>query len=130
MIHEAPYDIILDCAGKGTDYANSLDWTFGNYVTFSSPLLKNIDNYGLLRGSLFNIRDLVLSNIPRGIDSHVKWGFFIPSQTGIQYLKKLVENNKLRPVIDSVFNQKDLPQAYKKVLDGHLRGKVIIDFTM
>lgn len=129
LIRESPYDIVLDCAGKGTDYANALSWKFQNYVTFSSPFLRNFDNHGLLTGSLYNIRDLASSNIPRGIDSRVKWGFFIPLKTGIEYLKGLAESNKLRPVIDSVFTHENLPQAYKKVCDGHLRGKVVIDFS-
>lgn len=130
LIGDSPYDIILDCAGKGSDYATALPWNFGSYITFKSPLLKNFDAHGLVAGGLRNAKDLITSNIS-AFDGNgvVKWGYFMPSQNGIQYLKKLAEGKKLRPVIDSTFPYEALPEAYQKVQDGHLRGKVIVDFT-
>lgn len=130
LIGESHYDIILDCAGKGSEYANSLPWTFDSYVTFKSPLLKNFDTHGLLAGGLRNARDLISNNIPALNGSGVvKWAYFMPAQNGIQYLKKLAEGKKILPIIDSTFAYEDLPGAYQRVQDGHLRGKVIVDFT-
>lgn len=129
LVSESPYHIILDCAGKGTEYANTLPWMFNDYITFSSPLLKNFDNHGLISGSLMNLRSLVNSNLPRYGEGNVKWGYFIPAQSGIKYLKNLAEKNKILPIIDSVFSYENLPEAYQKVMDGHLRGKVVIDYT-
>lgn len=129
LIGESPYDIILDCAGKGSEYANELPWRFGSYITFKSPLLKNFDSDGLIAGGFKNARDLIASNVSaaqgKGL---VKWGYFMPAQNGIQHLKKLAENRKLLPIIDSTFSFDSLPEAYKKVQEGHLRGKVVIDF--
>lgn len=129
LVGESPYDIILDCAGKGSDYATALPWTFKSYITFKSPLLKNFDAHGLFAGGLRNARDLISSNIS-AFDGNgvVKWGYFVPAKNGIHYLKKLAEQNKLVPVIDSTFSYDELPEAYQKVQDGHLRGKVVIDF--
>jgi len=130
LVEESPYDLILDCAGKGSAYAEALPWTFESYVTFSSPLLKNFDSHGLLSGSFRNAKDLLSNNIAMlNGKGAVKWGYFMPAQPGIEYLKKLVENRKLLPIIDSVFKYSDLPKAYKKVQDGHLRGKVVVDYT-
>lgn len=130
LIGESPYDIIMDCAAKGADYAGTLPWTFGSYVTFKSPLLKNFDSHGFVVGGLRNARDLLTSNLSTvGRNGCVKWGYFVPAQNGIQYLKKLAENQKLLPIIDSTYSYSSLPQAYKRVQDGHLRGKVVVDFT-
>lgn len=130
LVNESPFDIILDCAGKGSEYAATLPWTFGSYITFKSPLLKNFDSYGLMAGGLRNAKDLLTSNISTmSGNGSVKWGYFMPAQNGIQYLKGLAEKQKLLPIIDSTFSYEALPEAYQKVQNGHLRGKVVVDFT-
>lgn len=130
LVGESPYDIILDCAGKGSEYASALPWTFGSYITFKSPLLKNFDEHGLISGGFINAKNLITSNLSAlSGNGTVKWGYFVPAQHGIQYLKKLVEKEKLLPIIDSTYPYCALPQAYKRVQEGHLRGKVVVDFT-
>lgn len=130
LVTESPYDIILDCAGKGSEYAGTLPWTFGSYITFKSPLLKNFDSHGLVAGGIRNARDLFASNLSSlNGNGNVKWGYFWPAQNGIQYLKTLAENRQLLPIIDSTFSYESLTEAYQKVQDGHLRGKVVVDFT-
>lgn len=81
LVGESPYDIILDCAGKGSDYATALPWTFGSYITFKSPLLKNFDAHGLVAGGFKNARDLIASNIS-AFDGNgvVKWGILHASR--------------------------------------------------
>lgn len=131
LMAESPYDLILDCAGQGAEYANAFRWKFSNYVTFKSPLLKNLDDKGLIFGGLESARALISSNIPAlsSGGGAVKWGYFLPLPNGIQYLKELVEKEKLRPIIDSQFSYQDLPKAYEKVASGHLRGKIAIDYN-
>lgn len=128
LVGESPYDIILDCAGKGSDYAGTLPWTFGSYVTFKSPLLKNFDSDGLIGGGIKSARDLITSNLSTAPGA-IRWGYFMPAQSGIQYLKTLVEHRRLLPIIDSTFTYDELPAAYRRVQEGHLRGKVVIDFS-
>lgn len=128
LIQSGPYDIILDCAGKGPEYAEEIPWKFKQYVTFSSPLLKNIDAYGIPGGMLLNLADIMQKNIKtlssqKGV---VKWGYFMPVPQGIQYLGKLVETNRLTANIQETFDLKQLDVAYKKVADKHLRGKIAI----
>lgn len=130
MVSESPYDIILDCAGKGSEYAATLPWTFKDYITFKSPILKNFDAHGLISGGIRNATDLLSNNMTKlNNNGFVKWGYFLPAPNGIEYLKKLVENKKLLPIIDSVYSFENLPEAYQRVENGHLRGKVVIDYT-
>lgn len=93
LIMGSPYDIILDCAGKGSNFAGELPWTFKNYITFKSPLLKNIDDHGLLSGGLKNVKDLLTYQTPAS--GLVKWGYFVPAPNGIEFLKKLCEAKKV-----------------------------------
>lgn len=127
LVAESPYDLILDCAGLGADHANALRWKFNNYVTFKSPLLKNLDDKGFIFGGLESVRSLLSTNIPAlNKGGAVKWGYFLPLPNGIKYLTELVENGQLKPVIDSKFHFNDLPKAYERVASGHLRGKVAV----
>lgn len=131
LVESGPYDLILDCAGKGADFAAELPWKFTNYVTFSSPLLRNVDTHGIVPGMVRNALDFADCNLRSiaGQKGVVKWGYFVPAPHGIEYLKKLVERKQLVPVIDSVYSFDKTVEAYKKVSDGHLRGKVVLDVS-
>lgn len=60
------------------------------------PLLRNFDDYGIIGGTMNNLLDLFKYNIPKiNNKSCVKWGFFVPSATGIRTLQKLVENQQV-----------------------------------
>lgn len=93
----APYDIVLDCAGQGGQHATELKYDFRQYITFSSPLLANIDKQGLCLGALQNVSDLLQTNAKavtqRG--GLVKWGYFYPAAHGIEFLQRLVEKRKV-----------------------------------
>lgn len=92
-----PYDIILDCAGKGAEYATQIPWKYDQYITFTSPVLRNIDNYGLAVGLLKNLYKIVENNVQSMTKQRAltKWAYFVPAPQGIHYLQRLVENNKV-----------------------------------
>lgn len=90
------YYIILDCANQGPNHIRSKGYPHSSYITLNSPLLKNIDQHGLITGTMKNISELVKYNIPISESKAcVKWGFFTPSQTGIKVLEEFVENGKV-----------------------------------
>lgn len=99
-----PYDIILDCAGQGTDYAKQMPWKFDQYITFTTPMLKNFDSFGLGVGLFKNAFNLLENNL-QSLATHralVKWAYFLPAPQAIEYLRNLVERKKVciawRPV--------------------------------
>jgi reticulon-4-interacting protein 1, mitochondrial len=126
-----PYDLILDCAGRGSSYAAEVPWKFEQYITFSSPLLKNLDSYGFVAGLARNVSSLVQDNVRTATTNRgsVKWGYFMPAPQGISYVKSLMERGKLQPVVQDTFTFQQTKEAYKRVQDGHLRGKIVIDHT-
>lgn len=122
------YDIILDAAGLGPDYATSLPWKFSQYITLMPPVLNNTDSSGIIIGSVKSAWALIKNNAKTiyGYKGLMKWGFFIPAPRGIEYLRNLVENGKIKPIIDSVYDFNSTKEAFEKVAEGHLRGKVIV----
>ena len=49
-----------------------------------------------------------------------------PNRTDLNVLKAIVEENKLRPVIDRTYPLADTPTALRHIEAGHTRGKVIV----
>lgn len=131
VVDEGPWDLILDCAGQGTDYARVHGWKFTNYVTFSSPLLRNIDASGLVGGGLKSVQEVVKANCRLGATTSgqgaVKWGYFVAHPRGLKYLKDLAERGQLKPVISHRVAYKDMPRAFDLLEQGHLRGKIVIN---
>lgn len=122
------YDIILDAAGQGPDYARKFPWQFGQYITLVPPVLNDTDNYGLFLGTIKSGLTFVQNNVQTlcGGKGTLKWGFFIPANHGIEFLKRLVENGQMKSIVDSVYDFNSMKEAYQKVADGHLRGKVMV----
>lgn len=97
------YDIILDCAGIGQNnaafYVKCLkDYKFSKYITLKSPMLQNIDEYGMIGGMMKNAADLILVNFNTGVlpkTSSVRWGFFIPLETALLEITEDVNNGKV-----------------------------------
>lgn len=127
-VRDQTFDIILDAAGQGPDYATKLPWKFSQYITLQPPLLNDTDAYGLVFGSIKTALSLLKSNVKTiyGYRGLLKYGFFIPAPQGIEYLKKLVDSGQLKPIIDSIYKFDLTKEAFEKVERGHLRGKVIV----
>ncbi|XP_075153764.1 NAD(P)H oxidoreductase RTN4IP1, mitochondrial [Haematobia irritans] len=125
----APYDVVLDCSGQGPKGAEILNFKYNQYVTFSSPVLKNIDNSGMALGLLKNVGSLVETNIKSFSEQKgpIKWGFFTPAPQGIEFLKQMVERKKILPLIEKSYNFAQMPEAFQRVKNGHLRGKVVVN---
>jgi len=85
----------------------------------------------LVGGMVKNAIDLLIPNILSGAvfkGSSIRWGTFLPIECGVKELAKLAEEKKILIPLEKTFKFKDLKDAYKRVQDGHLRGKVIITF--
>lgn len=78
-----------------------------------------------------NAIDLVTPNILSGAlfkGSTIRWGAFMPLEGGVNELAKLAEEKKISVPLDKVYKFMDLKDAYRRVQDGHLRGKVVVTF--
>jgi NADPH:quinone reductase-like Zn-dependent oxidoreductase len=66
---------------------------------------------------------------PPGAQEGVKGRFFVMRPDGEQLAKitKLVEQELVKPVVDSVFMLEDFQAAFDKVASGRARGKVVLE---
>jgi NADPH:quinone reductase-like Zn-dependent oxidoreductase len=66
-----------------------------------------------------------------GVNDDVKGLFFIVEPNGqeLETLGQLVQQKKIRPMVDSVWRFEDFQKAWKRVLDGHVSGKVVLQVS-
>ncbi|XP_071442414.1 reticulon-4-interacting protein 1 homolog, mitochondrial-like [Hetaerina americana] len=135
IMEEGKYDIILNAAGvSNTLYEETLKSKgCAKYITVTSPLLRNVDRHGLALGMIKNVIDFVSSNLSLRSTPFflggpsVRWGYFIPSAKAIEEISELSSSGKLMPSVERTYKFSELQAAYQKVLDGHSRGKTVID---
>lgn len=78
-----------------------------------------------------NAMDLVVPNILSGAvfkGSSIRWGTFMPVEYGVKELARLAEKNQILVPVEKMFKFMDLKDAYKRVQEGHLRGKIVVTF--
>ena len=44
----------------------------------------------------------------------------------LDFLRQLIENGKVTPVIDQIYSLSDTPEAFRYLEEAHARGKVVI----
>lgn len=130
---EHNYDVVLDTIGFHRHYEGpslSVLKRYGGatYVSLVSPRFLFQMRLGNLLGSaLFSwlyCLKIAYCRILRG------QGFYYsavdPNSRCLDYVRTLVEEGKVRPIIDSVFSLDKIGDAYQMVSGGHVRGKVIV----
>jgi NADPH:quinone reductase-like Zn-dependent oxidoreductase len=116
-----PFDSILDCAGIQSLYANS-----PGYLKPSGSVV----NVGAFEGLWETSRNWFtntwwpkwLGGVPR------RYIMFStpPSKDAATYTAKLIEEGKVRILIDSVWDMEDLVKAYARIATKRARGKVLV----
>lgn len=113
------YDVIFDTVGKSSFKA-------------CKPVLENDGIYLTPVLTLGSLKDMMISKLfsskkavfmATGLrDSKTKSKEFIA-------IKKLIENNKLTPVIDRYYQLPQIPEAHRYVEKGHKKGNVVISIV-
>ena len=129
---EPRYNVILDSVGGNLEYFSTnagRSCSKSTYVTLMPPMLDIIDQSGIALGSLKSATTFFSMALKQRLSSNIdyKWGYFQPNSAALNYLEGLVSNDKVVPVIDSVYPFPDLPKAFEKLNQGHLRGKIVVD---
>jgi NADPH:quinone reductase-like Zn-dependent oxidoreductase len=105
------YDVIFDTVGKSS-YQKTLD---------------RIKNSGYFLGSAFGLKDTFraiwtsLTNKKK-----VKFGIISETAADVEFLKVLLESNKLKPIIDRQYKLEEIVEAHSYVEAGHKKGSVVI----
>ncbi|WP_103070021.1 NAD(P)-dependent alcohol dehydrogenase [Aquimarina sediminis] len=109
------YDLILDTAAYRSisDYKKILN-TNGIYV--------------LIGGSLSQLFRVLLFSMWGSITGNQRMRFMIANinKKDMFFIKKLLEEGKITPVINSYYSLNEVPQAIQHFEKGHMQGKIII----
>lgn len=106
--------------------------------------MLNTDKYGVFGGLAVSARELLLPRLTKG--KNVRWGFFLPSGDGFKFVDGLVKSGQvlilflilqilllfhlqITPIIHKTVKFEELPSAFDVLAAGHLRGKVVVDFS-
>ncbi len=108
------YDVIFDAVGKSS-FADSM------------KLLKETGVYlqavaAPAMNTRMKLTEMTSSKILVG-------GTAVPTVEGLDYLKELVVEGKLKPVIDRCYPMAEIVEAHRYVDEGHKKGSVVIMMT-
>jgi NADPH:quinone reductase-like Zn-dependent oxidoreductase len=108
------YDIIFDTIGKSS---------FGR----CKKSLKSRGKYVVTALSLKVIIQSFLTSL--GSKKRVIFGMSVNKTKALNFIRVLIEEGKLKTIIDRQFPLEDLPAAHEYVEKGHKRGNVVITLT-
>lgn len=103
----------------------------GCFVTLIHPVLRNFDESGIVRGgakNLIAVRSSRRRAKQLGVPSY-HWVTFKPSAEALVSLRELIDDGRVRPHIDSVFDFADVVQAHERCESGTANGKIILRFA-
>jgi NADPH:quinone reductase-like Zn-dependent oxidoreductase len=114
------YEVILDMAGtRSLSECRRALTPRGTYIVVGAPFgrwFKGMDRFGkALVLSLF-VSQRMVPFITR------------PSETDLSTVKELLENETIKPVIDRSYALDGVPEAFRHLEEGHVRGKLVISF--
>ncbi len=105
------YEIIFDTVGKSS---------------FSS-CKKALSSKGKYVTTSLTLRVVLLSLLTRyGSKKKVISGMSLNKAEALNYIRKLIEEGKLKPIIDRQYPLEELPSAHEYVEQGHKAGNVVI----
>ena len=78
---------------------------------------------------MFAIASHKITKLARQAKADYSFWFMRPDGKMLAQITQLVEENKLRPIIDSTFTFKQTQAALDYSRKGHARGKIVIDIN-
>lgn len=116
--HPVRHDVILDLVGRlPLRHGSRLVAPDGTYVVVGGQNPDSMTGMGRFASAL------VLSPILR---RRLRPLFSQPDRNDLAELKRLVDEGRILPVIDGVFDLPGIPDALRYVERGHSRGKVVV----
>ena len=111
---ENKYDIIFDTVGKSSfAHCRKALTSNGQYVV-----------------TVMNLKCILQSFLTKfGNGKKVVFAMSLNKTEALNFIRKLIEEDKLKTIIDKRFLMEELPEAHAYVEDGHKRGNVVIAVT-
>jgi NADPH:quinone reductase-like Zn-dependent oxidoreductase len=106
------YDIIFDTIGKSS-------------FAHCKKVLKSNGRYVVTVMTLKHILQSILTKF--GNKKKVIFAMSVNKTDGLNFIRTLIEENKLKTIIDRQFPFEELPVAHEYVEKGHKKGNVVIN---
>ena len=123
------YDIVLDSlGGDHRAKARKCLKPGGRIVSLVSDIPKQVKEKGTVLGTvsaLLGVGGFLICSSVKGIKASMV--IQRPNAEHLQEVTKLIDDQKLRIVIDSSFSLQDIVEAHKRSESGRARGKIIVD---
>ena len=104
-----------------------VDNKFNRFITHYLHSLKKNGIYVILGGSLFRLfTALLLSPLIKLFSGKQIKIVDLKPNKDLDYIKKLFESGKMKPIIDGHFSLKEIQKAFKHYKDGDFKGKLVI----
>jgi NADPH:quinone reductase-like Zn-dependent oxidoreductase len=108
------YDVILDAVGKRTFFSCLGSLTdSGTYIT-EHALYPKYHPFQLMIGAWFSRKK-------------AKIHLADPNEKDMEFLRRLVEEEKLRPVVEKVYPMDQIVEAHRHVETGRTKGKIVLE---
>ena len=128
-----PFELVFDTMGyrnaaEGSAVKLMSERCNAQYVSIVHELMPLVDARGLLLGML-SAGSLLLGRKLRERILHGRayhWSLFKPDGEALAEIRKLVEALKIRPLLDTVYEFEQIPQAHTHVETGHVHGKLAV----
>ena len=97
------------------------------YVSIVHPLVETFDRLGPILGALVSAGTYLSRKFrERRLGRGYHWALFSPNGAALERIGALVDEGRIRPVIDRTFSFDDMIAAHELVESRRARGKVVI----
>ncbi len=108
------YDLILDAVGQRTYFSCKRSLTENGVYISEHPLKPR-----------YQLTQWLFSMLIR--DKKFKTHLAQPNDNDMDFFRQLIEQKKLKPVIEKTFSLDQIASAHRHVQNGHTKGKVVIE---
>ena len=108
------YDLILDAVGGRTFFSCKRSLTETGIYISEHPLKPK-----------YQLMQWIFSLLIR--DKRIKTHLSEPNSKDLEFLRELIEEEKLRPRIEKIYPLDQIVAAHRHVENGHTKGKVVIE---
>lgn len=144
--HEGTFDFILDASTTGAAHNNYeiiksimnrndsagqaatvFDTKKTMYITLNSPLMRNLDQHGLMGGIACTMSDALLDTLD-GLRHGLafRWAYYLPNPKALAHITDLVERGAIKPSTVNVFDFDHALDAYESFESKPTSGKVVL----
>lgn len=129
IMNDAKFDLVFDIFGTTSpEWAVGVLNRNGTYATLHTPLVRNVEYFGLMVGLSSTASDYLHAKMNR-LGINIQWGFFKPDRGKLMDVVKMVDSGVVKPVIQSILDFDSVPKGFTAVADGHVKGKVVVNVS-